>query len=74
MVTNIIYKENATMEDVMDYALWKAQKAWELAMRVIPAKPEESGAWTKAEFLKKSQEELQKAYDIVITVFANNKV
>ena len=62
------------MGDVMDYALWKSQKAWELAMRTIPEKPQPSGAWTQSSYLQKAQEELQKAYDIVVTVFANDKI
>lgn len=62
------------MADVMDYALWKSQKAWELAMRIIPEKPQPTGAWTGDSYLQKAQEEIQKAYDIVTTVFANNKI
>ena len=62
------------MTDVMDYALWKSQKAWELAMRIIPKEPQSIGAWTQPNYLQKAQEELQKAYDIVGTVFATDKI
>lgn len=62
------------MGDLMDYALWKSQKAWELANRIIPSKPEQTGAWTEVSYLKKVQEELQKAYDIVSAVFPNDNI
>ncbi len=62
------------MGDSIDYALWKAQKAWELAMRIIPSSPQPSGAWTESNYLKQVQEELQKSYDVVTTVFAHSKI
>ena len=62
------------MGDVMDYALWKSQKAWELAMRTIPEKPQASGAWTESNYLERAQKELQQAYDIMVTVFATTKI
>ncbi len=68
------YKGVVAMADAVDYAMWKSQKAWELAMRTIPDKPQASGAWTEANYLQKAQEELQKAYDIMTTVFAHNKI
>ena len=61
------------MADTMDYTTWKAEKAWELAMRIIPSKFEATGRWTENTYLKNVQEELQKAYDIVSTVFATDK-
>jgi len=45
-----------------------------LAMRIIPEKPNQTGQWTEANFLKTAQEEIQKAYDIVYTVFATDKI
>ncbi len=62
------------MADAIDYAMWKSQKAWELAMRIIPEKPQSSGGWTADNYLQKSQEELQKAYDVMTTVFAYTKI
>ena len=62
------------MADAVDYALWKSQKAWELALRIIPEKPQPTGAWTESNYLQKAQEELQKAYDIMTTIFAHNKI
>ena len=62
------------MADNMDFTLWKAQKVWELAMSVIPKKPEQTGAWTESNYLKKSQEELEKARAIVATVFTFEKL
>mgnify|MGYP001604774183 FL=1 len=59
------------MADAMDYAMWKSEKAWELAMRIIPKQPEQTGTWTESNYLKKAQEELYKAYDIVTTVFSD---
>lgn len=61
------------MADTMDYAMWKSQKAWELAMRIIPEKPH-TGRWAESNYLKSAQEEIQKAYDIVYTEFANSKI
>ena len=62
------------MADSMDYAMWKSQKAWELAMRIIPDKPQQTGRWVGDNCLKAAQEEIQKAYDIVYTEFANSKI
>jgi hypothetical protein len=62
------------MADAVDYGMWRSEKAWELAMRVIPSKPDQSGAWIEANYLKKAQEELDKSYDIVNTVFAFDKI
>jgi len=61
------------MADNMDFTLWKAQKAWELAMSVIPSQPEQTGAWTESNYLKKAQDEFEKACDIVATVFSYDK-
>ena len=62
-------KGDIIMGDAWDYDLWRSQKAWELAMRIIPEKPAATGAWTGDNFLKKAQEELQMAYDIMGAVF-----
>ncbi len=67
-------KEVIEVADVVDYAMWKSQKAWELAMRMIPEKVQQTGAWTEANYLQKAQEELQKAYDIMTTVFAYKNI
>ena len=57
------------MGDVWDFDMWKAQKAWDLAMRIIPGNPLPQGPWTESGYLGKVQEELKKAYDVVNTVF-----
>ena len=62
------------MADDMDFILWKAQKAWELAKSIIPNQPAETGAWTDSDYLKKAQEELTKACEIVATVFSYDKL
>jgi len=59
------------MADNMDYFMWKSQKAWELAHRIIPPQPSTGGAWTQEHYLEKAQQELEKAYEIINTVFAN---
>ena len=56
------------MGDEWDYDLWKAQKAWDLAMRIIPDKPEDTCGWTKDTYLAKAQETLQKAHEVVDAV------
>ncbi len=57
------------MTDAVDLKLWKMQMAWELAMRVIPAKPDQSGEWTKNSYLAKAQETLTKANEVIDAVF-----
>ena len=57
------------MGDAWDYDMWKAQKAWDLAMRIIPDKPQTQGRWTESNYLAQAQEELKKAYEVVNTVF-----
>ncbi len=44
------------MADVIDYAMWKSEKAWELAMRIIPDKPQSGGAWTANNYLQKAKQ------------------
>jgi hypothetical protein len=43
--------------------------AWELAMRIIPEKPEATGAWTQDAYLPKAQETLIKAQEVIDAVF-----
>lgn len=59
------------MGDIWDYRLRKLEMAWELALRIIPDKPANSGAWMGEEnFLTKSQEIMTKTQEIVQTVFS----
>jgi len=58
------------MGDEWDYKLWKAESAWDLAMRIIPDKPSsDQGAWPAKDYLAKSQEILTQSVEVVDTVF-----
>ena len=57
------------MGDVWDYKMWKAQLAWDLAMRIIPPKPELQGLWTKDSYLIKTQETLVASQEVINAVF-----
>lgn len=60
------------MGDIWDYKLRKMEIAWELATRVMPNSPHPQGAWTEGNYLKKAQETLQQAQEIINTVFADD--
>ena len=64
-------RDYTIMGDVWDYRLRKMEIAWELAQRIIRAHPDRDGAWVEKEFLGKSQEVLQKANEIVDTIFSD---
>ena len=56
-----------------DYKLWKAQMAWDLAMRIIPSKVEPQGSWTEENYLGNIQTVLKKAQSVVDAVFTADK-
>lgn len=57
------------MGDPWDYRLRRMEMAWELALRVIPKTPQESGAWTEDAYIARAQEVLKKAAGAVKAVF-----
>ena len=57
------------MGDAWDYKLWKAESAWDLAMRIIPEEPEDTGEWTEDNYLKKSQEILKNSQEVINAIF-----
>jgi hypothetical protein len=57
------------MGDKWDYKLWKAESAWDLAMRIIPKEPSDIGDWTEDSYLKKSQEILKNAQEVINAIF-----
>ena len=57
------------MGDAWDYRLRKVEMAWELALRIIPDKPQPNGAWTEGDYLKKAQETLKEANAVIDAVF-----
>jgi len=57
------------MGDVWDYKLWKAEKAWDLASRIIPPHAEASGGWTEDQYLVKSQEILKNSTEVINAIF-----
>ncbi len=61
------------MGDVWDYKLRKMDIAWELAQRTIPKTPAETGGWGEGNFLKRSEDMLKQANDIVNTIFSDDK-
>ena len=61
------------MGDQWDYRLWKAQMAWDLAMRVIPSKPEPQGSWTDENYLGNVQKVLKDALEVVNAIFIEEK-
>ena len=61
------------MGDEWDYKLWKAQMAWDLAMRIIPPKPDSQGAWTQGNYLAEAQETLERAQEVINAVFTADK-
>tara|TARA_Y100000310_G_C20455130_1_gene702678 strand:+ start:225 stop:437 length:213 start_codon:yes stop_codon:yes gene_type:complete len=60
------------MGDVWDYKLRKMAIAWELASRLIPSKPQDSGGWTVDTFIGKSQEAMKEAQEAVDAVFKDD--
>lgn len=62
------------MGDVWDYKLRKLQMVWELAVRVIPSQPQNTGPWSSEHFYERTQETLEKFQAIVNTIFADDKV
>ena len=61
------------MGDQWDYRLNKMDMAWELAVRIIPDKPTDTGRWTEKDYLKNAQEVIREAYDVVDAVFTIDK-
>ena len=57
------------MGDNWDYKLKRMEFAWDLANRIIPEKVAKSGRWTQSEFLEQAQATLEKAQEVVKTVF-----
>ena len=57
------------MGDEWDYKLRKMEMAWDLALRIIPDKPEDSGAWIRENYLARAQETLKQTNEAVNAVF-----
>ena len=64
-----IYEGVVTVGDVWDYKLWKAEKVWDLANRIIPPHAEDSGAWTEDRYLVKVQETLKNCTEVINAIF-----
>lgn len=62
------------MGDMWDYRLQKAEMAWELALRVIPEKPQPTGKWTEEDYLKFAQEIFKQSHDVIDAIFTADKV
>ena len=60
------------MGDGWDYRLRKMEIAWELASRIIPEKPQPSGAWTEADYIARAQKVMKEAADAVDAVFKDS--
>ncbi len=54
-----------------DYRMRKMDIAWELASRIIPEKPQPSGAWTEADYIAKAQKVMKEAAEAVDAVFTD---
>ncbi len=61
------------MGDGWDYGLRKMEIAWELASRIIPEKPQPSGAWTEADYIAKAQKVMKEAVEAVNAVFTDDR-
>ena len=61
------------MGDVWDYKLRKMELVWDLAGRVIPASAEDTGGFTREDFLKSVQETLKEAHAVIDAVFVQDK-
>jgi hypothetical protein len=57
------------MGDYWDYRLWKAEMAWDLAMRIIPDKTSSTGRWTEDTYLKHAQEALKQSKEVIDAIF-----
>lgn len=66
-------KEGYDMGDVWDYKLRRMGMVWELALRVIPQKPELTGKWHEGKFFEEVQKTLQEASKVVNAVFNEDK-
>ncbi len=59
------------MGDLWDYKIKKMEMAWELALRVIPKSPHETGRWTERDYLKSSQDEIRQAFEVIDAIFTD---
>ena len=57
------------MGDIWDYKLCKAEMAWELALRIIPAEPRPTGKWAEENYLEHAQKMIKESHDIIDAVF-----
>ena len=61
------------MGDIWDYRLQKTEMAWELALRMIPQKPESVGKWTEDSYLEHAQKVIKQSHDLVDAIFTADK-
>jgi hypothetical protein len=57
------------MAEMWDYKIRKMDMAWELALRLIPKMPTDSGRWTEKDYLKNAQETLREANEAIDAIF-----
>lgn len=61
------------MGDQWDYKLRKMEMAWELAVKTMPTGIQVQGKWTEGLYLKNAQEVLAKSFEIIDSVFTEDK-